>query len=119
MKRITRVARLNSFGAYMNRRGLCSPSLRITQTGDLTQANRFHVEVWNPFRHEYQSVNSVAEGVARFGQLADLIGRMWLERHPKRDALMDVPVAVESDGRRWAELCINGTTFRSYERGGC
>jgi hypothetical protein len=40
---------------------------------------------------------------------------MWLERHPKRDALMDVPVAAEFDGRRWAELRINATTFRSYD----
>jgi hypothetical protein len=28
----------------------------------------------------------------------NLIGRMWLERHPKRDVLMDVSVAAEIDG---------------------
>ncbi len=28
---------------------------------------------------------------------------------------MDVPVAAEIAGRRWAELRINATTFRSYD----
>ena len=32
----------------MNRRGLCRPSLRITQTGDQAEASRFRVEVWIP-----------------------------------------------------------------------
>ena len=98
----------------MNRRGLCRPSLRITQTGDQAEASRFRVEVWSPFVHEYQSVQSLADGITRVGQLADLIGRMWVQRHPKRDALMDVPVPVENAGR-WAELRINGTAFRNYD----
>jgi hypothetical protein len=51
----------------------------------------------------------------RVDNLANLIGRMWVERHPKRDALQDVPNAAEIDGRRWAELRINATTFRSYD----
>ena len=99
----------------MNRRGLCRPSLKITRTGDHAKANRFCIEVWNPFVHEYQPVNSVEEGVTRVSDLANLIGRMWLVRHPKRDALMDVPVAKKIDGLRWAELRINATTFRSYD----
>lgn len=99
----------------MNRRGLCRPSLKITRSGDQAQATGFCVEVWNPFAHAYQPVNSVEDGVTRVGQLANLIGRMWLERHPKRAALMDVPVLAGSDGRRWAELRINGATFRSYD----
>jgi hypothetical protein len=81
--------------------------LKITRTGDQTEANRSRVEVWNSFLHSYQPVNSVEEGVTRVGDLANLIGRMWLERHPKRDALMDVPVAAAIDGRRWAELRIS------------
>ncbi len=99
----------------MNRRGPCRPSLKITQTGDQTEANRFRIEVWNPFLHDYQPVNSVADGITRVGQLANLIDYMWRERHPKRDALMDVPVPAESVGQRWAELRINGTAFRSYD----
>ena len=99
----------------MHRRGLCRPALKITRSGDQTKAVGFSVEVWNPFRHEYQPVNSVEEGIARVDDLANLIGRMWLERHPKRDALMDVPAAAEIDGPRWAELRINATTFRSYD----
>jgi hypothetical protein len=99
----------------MNRHGLCRPSLKITRTGDLTKAAPFRVEVWNPFLHEYQPVNSVEEGVRRLGELASLIGRMWRVRHPKWDALIDVPVAAEIDGRRWAELRISGTAFRSYD----
>ena len=99
----------------MNRRGLCRPSLRITQTGGQAEGSRFRVEVWNPFLHEYQSVNSAADGIKRVGQLADLIGRMWVQRHPKRDALMDVPMPAESAGPRWSELRINGTAFRTYD----
>lgn len=99
----------------MNRRGLCRPSLKITREGDPAEANRFCVEVWNPFLHEYQPVNSIEEGVSRVGDLATLISRMWLARHPKRDALMDVPVAEKIDGLRWAELRINATAFRSYD----
>src|SRR5690348_7911875 len=42
---------------------------------------------------------------------------MWLERQPKRDALMDVPAAAEVDGSHWAELRISATTFRSLYLG--
>jgi hypothetical protein len=89
--------------------------LRITRSGDQTEAKRFSVEIWNPFLHEYQSISSVEEGVARVDDLANLISRMWVERHPKRDALKDVPDVAESDGRCWAELRINASTFRSYD----
>ena len=99
----------------MNRRVLCRPSLKITRSGDQTEANRFCVEVWNPFLHEYQAINSVQEGVTRVDELANLIGRMWVERHPKLDNLRDVPNAAAMDGRRWAEFRINATTFRSYD----
>jgi hypothetical protein len=99
----------------MNRRGLCRPSLKITRSGDQTEANRFCVEVWNPFLHEYQAINSLEEGVARVDGLANLIGRMWVERHPKRDNLKDVPSAAEMDGKHWAEFRINATAFRSYD----
>jgi hypothetical protein len=99
----------------MNRPGLCRPSLKITRSGGHAEANRFCVEVWNPFVHKYQPVNSVEEGVTRVGDLANLISRMWVARHPKRDVLIDVPVAGETDGLHWAELRINATTFRSYD----
>ena len=99
----------------MNRRGVCGPSLKITRSGDQAEGDRFCVEVWNPFLHEYQPVNSVEEGVRRLGDLASLVGRMWRERHPKWDALIDVPVAAEIDGRRWAELRVSGTAFGSYD----
>jgi hypothetical protein len=89
--------------------------LKITRSGDQAEGDRFRVEVWNPFAHEYQPVNSVDEGVTRVSDLANLIGRMWLERHPKWDVLMDVPLAAEIDGLRWAELRISATTFRSYD----
>jgi hypothetical protein len=89
--------------------------LKITRSGDLTEANRFCIEVWNPFHHEYQAINSVEEGLARVDELANLIGRMWVERHPKRDNLEDVPNAAAMDGSRWAEFRINATAFRSYD----
>jgi len=47
--------------------------------------------------------------------LADLISRMWLRRHPKQDALGDVPVARAQDGSRWAEFRINATAYKSYD----
>ena len=89
--------------------------MKITRSGDQADGDRFCVEVWNPFVHEYQPVDSIEEGVTRVGDLANLIRRMWLERHPKLDALMDVPIAAEINGLRWAELRINATTFRSYD----
>ena len=99
----------------MHRRSLCRPSLKITRSGGQMKVDRFCIDVWNPFIHVYEPVNSVEEGVARADALANLIGRMWLERHPKRDALMDVPVTAKIDGWRWAEVRINATTFRSYD----
>jgi hypothetical protein len=99
----------------MNRLRLCRPSLKITQYADQGRAGQFRVEVWNPFRAEYQPASSLEDGVKRVSELADLISRMWLERHPKRDALRDVPDMVETDGSHWAEFRINATTFRSYD----
>ena len=78
-------------------------------------ANQFKVEVWNPFVSAYQPVGSVEEGLRRVGELADLISRMWLERHPKQDALADVPDPDATEGTRWAEFRINATTFKSYD----
>ena len=71
--------------------------------------------MWNPFAGAYQPADSAEDGLARLGELADLICRMWLQRHPKRDVLIDIPDAAASDGERWAEFRINATTFRSYD----
>lgn len=67
------------------------------------------------FAGAYQPVGSVEDGLARVAALADLICRMWLQRHPKRDVLIDVPSAVAADGERWAEFRINATPIRSYD----
>ncbi len=99
----------------MNRRRLSRPSLKITRLPHQTDAGAFAVEVWNPFINTYQSVLSVQEGLKRVGQLTDLICQMWLQRHPKLDALSDVPNAIAADGERWAEFRISGTTFRSCD----
>ena len=99
----------------MNRQRLSRPSLKITRYVDRRQEGQFVVEVWNPFADVYQVVNSVEDGLRRVGGLADLIGRMWSQRHPKRDVLVDVPGAVAIGGASWAELRINATTFRSYD----
>lgn len=99
----------------MNRHPLSRPSLKITRQADENGATHFIVEVWNPFVSAYQLVGSVEDGLARVGQLANLICRMWLQRHPKRDVLVDVPDAAAADGKRWAEFRINATTFRSYD----
>lgn len=47
----------------MNCRDLCRPSLKITGSGDHGEANRVCVEVWNPFLHDYQPINSVKGSV--------------------------------------------------------
>ncbi len=43
---------------------------------------------------------------------------MWLQRHPKQDALIDVPDPEPSDGVEWAEFRSNATTFRSFDTRG-
>ena len=75
----------------MNRQQLSRPSLKITRQADQNRAAYFIVEVWNPFVSAYQLVNSVEDGLARVGELANLICRMWVQRHPKREVLVDVP----------------------------
>jgi hypothetical protein len=99
----------------MNKQRLSRPSLKITRYADQCEDSQFVVEVWNPFADAYQVVNSVEDGLRRVGELANLIGRMWSQRHPKRDVLVDVPDAGAIDGAIWAELRINSTTFRSYD----
>ena len=99
----------------MNRQRLSRPSLRITRQADQDRPTRFIVEVWNPFVSAYQPVSSVENGLARVGALANLICRMWLQRHPKRDVLVDVPDPRATEGTRWAEFRINASTFKSYD----
>jgi hypothetical protein len=99
----------------MNRQKLTRPSLKITRQTDQGQPTRFIIEVWSPFVSAYQPANSVEDGLARVAELADLICRMWLQRHPKRDVLVDVPDTAATDGMRWAEFRINATTFKSYD----
>jgi hypothetical protein len=99
----------------MNRRRLNRPSLKITHRVERGYASPFVFEVWNPFVSEYQPIDSVEDGLRRVGELADLICRMWLQRHPKQDALADVPDPITTEGTRWAEFRINATTFKSYD----
>ena len=100
---------------HMNRQQLSRPSLKITRQADQNRAAYFIVEVWNPFVSAYQLVNSVEDGLARVGELANLICRMWVQRHPKREVLVDVPDPRATEGQRWAEFRINASTFKSYD----
>ena len=100
---------------HVKKRALCRPSFRLTRRTNKGQPSDFIAEVWNPFLHAYQPVASVQDGLRRIGELADLIGRMWSRRHPKRDALEDVPNPATSNEERWAEFRVNGTVFRSYD----
>jgi hypothetical protein len=94
---------------------LARPSLRmIGRSGD-QQASRFTFEIWNPFIRTYQPVASVEEGAVRAGELAALIGRMWLRQHPKLALLEDVPDADLIERARWAEVRINPTARRTYD----
>ena len=62
-------------------------------------------------------MNSVEDGLRRVNELADLIWQMTLQRHPKQDALKDVPAAATdgTDSDQWAEFRINATKYRSYD----
>ncbi len=53
--------------------------------------------------------------MARVDRLAGLIWQMWLQRHPKQDALVDTPSPDGVDTGEWAEFRINPTTYRSYD----
>jgi hypothetical protein len=94
---------------------LSRPSLKITRHVDAGQSDVFRFEVWSPFIGLYQQVASIDAGLRRLNELTQLIGQMWLQRHPKQDALIDVPDPAEDDGVQWAEFRVNATTFRSYD----
>jgi len=75
----------------------------------------FIVEVWNlSLGLISESTRSRIEWHASDG-LANLIYRMWEQRHPKRDALVDVPDPPVIVGQRWAEFRINASTSKSYD----
>jgi len=99
----------------MNRQRPRRPSLKITRHADETQAGSFGFQVWSPFTANYQTVDSIEDGLRRVDQLAGLICQMWLQRHPGQDTLEDAPDAVGTDTVQWAEFRINATTFRSYD----
>ncbi|MGH7078601.1 MAG: hypothetical protein ACREFU_10945 [Acetobacteraceae bacterium] len=99
----------------MEKRRLTRPSLKITRCIDEPGAPRFSFEIWNPFVGAYQAVDSVEDGLKRVAELARLIARMWLQRHPKRILLTDAPDADPARGDRWAEFRVDAMTFASYD----
>jgi hypothetical protein len=99
----------------MIRQTLRRPSLRITRHRDKARTSSFTFEVWSPFTGVYQPVESMETGLRRVVELAGLICQMWLQRHPKQDALADAPDADGTDATEWAEFRINATTYRSYD----
>jgi|SRR5580698_1352807 hypothetical protein len=99
----------------MNKQRLNRPSLKITRRIDQAQVDSFTFEVWSPFVGSYQPMDSMEDGLRRVDELAGLICKMWLQRHPKQELLADVPEAGGSDGGQWAEFRVNATTYRSYD----
>ena len=99
----------------MIRQKLHRPSLKITRLVDNERVRSFTFEVWSPFTGNYQVVESMEAAMRRVDQLAKLICQMWLQRHPKQDALMDAPDAEATGTSEWAEFRINATTYRSYD----
>jgi hypothetical protein len=99
----------------MIRQKLHRPSLRITRLADKDRVRSFTFEVWSPFTGNYQVVETIEAAMGRIDQLAKLICQMWLQRHPKQDALTDAPDAEATDASEWAEFRINATTYRSYD----
>jgi hypothetical protein len=100
---------------FMEKRTLSRPSLKITRHANQQHAIRFTFEIWNPFVGAYQTVDSAEDGLMRMAELARLIARMWLRRHPKQALLTDAPDADPAGQDQWAEFRINSTTFRSYD----
>lgn len=99
----------------MLRQRLYRPSLKITRAAGQSEVSGFRVEVWSPFTGSYQAEDSIETGLGRMDQLAALICQMWLQRHPKFDALTDAPGATGADIAEWAEFRVNPTTARSYD----
>ncbi len=91
------------------------PSLKVSGDSATTPASRFVFEVWNPFARAYQPIDTMDEGLRRVRELAALICRMVLLRHPKLMLLADVPEVDMRVGERWAEVRITATTYRSYD----
>jgi hypothetical protein len=99
----------------MIRRQLHRPSLKITRNLDQRRVRSFTFEVWSPFTGNYQAEESIEAAMRRVDQLAGLICRMWLQRHPKQDGLKDPPDPEGATTGEWAEFRINATTYRSYD----
>ena len=93
----------------MIRRQLHRPSLKITRNLDQRRARSFTFEVWSPFTGNYQVEESIEAAMRRVDQLAGLICQMWLQRHPKQDALKDAP---DPEG----PIPPNGQSFASMRR---
>ncbi len=103
----------------MHRHKMNRPAFRITRHASESQPDDFVFEVWNPFTGLYQSVESVDVGLRRVAELTRLISQMRVQRHPKHEALIDVPDAVAAgEGDWWAEFRVSATTFRSYDTRG-
>jgi hypothetical protein len=84
----------------MTSRRTCRPTLKITRYAASEWEGYFFCEVWNLFVGVCQRVDSVEDGATRVGELADLIYRMRLRRHPKQDVLIDVPETATANGGR-------------------
>lgn len=99
----------------MIRRQLHRPSLKITRNPDQGRVRSFTFQVWSPFSGNYEVAETIDAAMARVDRLAGLIWQMWLQRHPKQDALVDTPSPDGVDTGEWAEFRINPTTYRSYD----
>jgi hypothetical protein len=91
------------------------PSLKITRQTNRSDTTDFIFEVWSPFTGTYQPAASIKNAMQRLEELAALICQMRLQRHPKQEALADVPDVREADDLEWAEFRVNAATFRSYD----
>jgi hypothetical protein len=99
----------------MRTQRLSRPSLKVTRRVEDGKVSDFSFEVWSPFVGTYQPVPSMEQGLQRVDELAKLIRQMSIQRHPKQDALMDVPDAGGYGSNLWAEFRINATAHRSYD----
>jgi hypothetical protein len=106
---------LGLLGTPANSRKPTRPSLKVVRHEESAAPIHFTFEVWSPFVGAYQPVASIEDGLRRVDELASLIGRMWIQKHPKQHALTDAPDLGVINCTEWAELRANATPYRSYD----
>jgi hypothetical protein len=91
------------------------PSLTIIRHKDKKPPENVTFEVWNPITAEFQSADSLDDGLLWLDELAERVRLMWARQHRGRMFLRDAPDIAMDDDSEWAELRVNARSQRFYE----